>query len=157
MSRKRKGGKKQRKGQHVKKETKEDYQPPTSSPKKNANAINPWRVGLSVAVVVIVVFVFFVYRQSQTRYALSSIYMKQIMIDVMEHFDRTELFPDSVDLTGRVNPITGDDPGYEYVKPAKYDLDTVVIYQLRYGERDTSLPVAFADGSVGEYPHSRDE
>ena len=48
------------------------------------------------------------------------------------------------------NPVTGDDPGYEYVPPA-VDADpatTVVLYQLRDGQRDTTLRVGYADGSV---------
>ncbi len=48
------------------------------------------------------------------------------------------------------NPLTGDNPGYEYVKP-KDDAPsatTVVLYQLRGGKRDETLKVAFKDGSV---------
>lgn len=48
------------------------------------------------------------------------------------------------------NPVTGDNPGYEYVPPAT-DADpatTVVLYQLRDGQRDTSLRVGYADGRV---------
>jgi hypothetical protein len=48
------------------------------------------------------------------------------------------------------NPVTGDNPGYEYVKP-KDDAPgrtTIMLYQLRGGKRDESLPVAFMDGSV---------
>ena len=52
------------------------------------------------------------------------------------------------------NPFTGDNPGYEYVKPAEDApiTETVMIYQLRDGQRDTSLKVAYADGSVREGP-----
>ena len=48
------------------------------------------------------------------------------------------------------NPVTGDNPGYEYVKPPP-DADpktTVILYQLREGRRDTTLRVGFADGHV---------
>lgn len=49
------------------------------------------------------------------------------------------------------NPLTGDDPGYEYVKPPA-DLEsrsgTIVLYQLQDGKRDSTLPVAYLDGSV---------
>jgi hypothetical protein len=41
-----------------------------------------------------------------------------------------------------VNPITGDNPGYEYVKPpddTPLSADPIIIYQLRNGQRDTSL------------------
>jgi hypothetical protein len=52
------------------------------------------------------------------------------------------------------NPLTGDDPGYEYVKPKgkiddkDFDSDQVILYQLRGGKRDTSVKVGYADGSV---------
>ena len=48
------------------------------------------------------------------------------------------------------NPLTGDDPGYEYVKPDTDQVtrDTVLIYQLHDGKRDTSLAAAYGDGSV---------
>lgn len=49
------------------------------------------------------------------------------------------------------NPLTGDNPGYEYVKPpadVKSSAATIVLYQLRGGKRDATLPVAFLDGSV---------
>ncbi len=46
------------------------------------------------------------------------------------------------------NPLTGDNPGYEYVKPKDGGTAPVVLYQLRGGKRDESLPVAFRDGSV---------
>ena len=50
------------------------------------------------------------------------------------------------------NPITGDHPGYEYIKPidgAPLE-STVVLYQLRNGERDTDLRVGYADNRVAE-------
>ena len=53
------------------------------------------------------------------------------------------------------NPLTGDDPGYEYVRPKGRHSDPgfhasqqVILYQLRGGNRDTSLKVGYADGSV---------
>ncbi len=46
------------------------------------------------------------------------------------------------------NPLTGANPGYEYVKPAGRAASGVVLYQLKGGVRDTSLPAAYADGSV---------
>ena len=55
------------------------------------------------------------------------------------------------------NPVTGDNPGYEYIKPTGgANLNgTVMIYQLRSGQRDLNLPVARADGSVGALNTSR--
>jgi hypothetical protein len=46
------------------------------------------------------------------------------------------------------NPLTGDNPGYEYVKPKDKGLNNIVLYQLRGGKRDNTLSVAYADGSV---------
>ena len=46
------------------------------------------------------------------------------------------------------NPLTGDDPGYEYVKPEVMDEKTVVLYQLRGGKRDLSLKVGYYNGSI---------
>jgi len=48
------------------------------------------------------------------------------------------------------NPITGDNPGYEYVQPQEgFDPSTtIVLYQLRGGTRDKSLSVTYADGSI---------
>ena len=52
------------------------------------------------------------------------------------------------------NPFTKENPGYEYVKPSA-DVDpaqTIVLYQLRKGKRDTSLRVGFGDGRVLPFP-----
>jgi len=46
------------------------------------------------------------------------------------------------------NSLTGDNPGYDYVKLNGSDTSGVVLYQLKGGVRDTSLPAAYADGSV---------
>jgi hypothetical protein len=48
------------------------------------------------------------------------------------------------------NPLTGDDPGYEYVKPAEGDPleTTVMLYQLRGGTRDTTLPKCYQSAAV---------
>ena len=49
------------------------------------------------------------------------------------------------------NPLTGDNPGYEYVKPtvARPDPKTILVYQLRDGKRDMSLPVVYTNGKMG--------
>lgn len=53
------------------------------------------------------------------------------------------------------NPLTGDDPGYAYVKPPAGVLGSslarrvVVLYQLRGGERADDLAVGFASGDSG--------
>jgi hypothetical protein len=50
------------------------------------------------------------------------------------------------------NPYSGDNPGYEYVKPPDSTMlgngDVVIIYQINGGKRDTTLSVAFADGHI---------
>jgi hypothetical protein len=52
------------------------------------------------------------------------------------------------------NPLTGDNPGYEYVKPKGnmndpgFGFQQVILYQLRGGKRDMEAKVGFADGSV---------
>ena len=48
------------------------------------------------------------------------------------------------------NPLTGDDPGYEYVKPAEGDPleETVMLYQLRGGKRDETLAKCYMSASV---------
>jgi hypothetical protein len=55
------------------------------------------------------------------------------------------------------NPLTGDDPGYEYVKPEgtaayKNFENTVVLYQLRDGKRDEDLPVLYLNWSIRPAP-----
>ena len=48
------------------------------------------------------------------------------------------------------NPLTGDDPGYEYVNPEgeRADPNGIVIYQLRNGKRDESLLATHRDGRI---------
>lgn len=48
------------------------------------------------------------------------------------------------------NPITGDDPGYEYAPPVRSgpEYKIIILYQLRNGERNETLKVGYADGSV---------
>ena len=48
------------------------------------------------------------------------------------------------------NPLTGDNPGYQYVMPAEGDPieETVMLYQLRGRERDETLAKCYQSGSV---------
>jgi len=49
------------------------------------------------------------------------------------------------------NPITGDNPGYEYVEPpadTPLSGDPIIIYQLNNGHRDTSLKAFALDGTA---------
>jgi len=48
------------------------------------------------------------------------------------------------------NPLTGDNPGYEYCKPTSSDVEREpLIYQLRDGKREQGLRVFYSDGSDG--------
>ena len=55
------------------------------------------------------------------------------------------------------NPLTGDFPSYGYIKPNRLDIpdiqidSTVVLYQLRKGQRAHDLPVGLASGSVRRF------
>ena len=95
------------------------------------------------------------------RQAQSMNNMMQIGLAAINHHQIHEDWPNSLDdLRDQipdldvllVNPVTMDDPGYEFVKPPVGEgvswSETIILYQLRNGARDTSLPVGFADGSV---------
>ncbi|MGA2065057.1 MAG: hypothetical protein ABSG86_08810 [Thermoguttaceae bacterium] len=97
--------------------------------------------------------------------------LKQLSVALIKYHDDNHAWPDTLDqvkpLIGKegplgpighgkdyaaltANPLTGDNPGYEYVKP-KDDAPsatTIMLYQLRGGKRDETLKVAFKDGSV---------
>jgi len=66
------------------------------------------------------------------------------LFDSREHFDST-----------MENPLTGDDPGYLYVKPPAGVMDSslsnrvVVLYQLRGGQKAEDLAVGYATGWAG--------
>ena len=55
------------------------------------------------------------------------------------------------------NPLTGDFPGYGYIKPNTLEIPdnqidrTVVLYQLRKGQRAQDLPVGLLSGSVRRF------
>lgn len=106
---------------------------------------------------------------SSKQKLVSSDHMKSLSTAVMKYHDEKNAWPDSLDQVkpmigqqymGKAigdgkdyaellkNPYTGDDPGYEYEKPA--DAHAIELYQLRGGKRDLSLPVCYADGSVRE-------
>lgn len=86
--------------------------------------------------------------------------LKGLVKGVLNFHESKAAYPDSLDdltamdssLTSLLaNPLTGDNPGYEYVKPVDESAgmsQTVVLYQLRGGKRDETLPVAYLDGSV---------
>ncbi len=91
--------------------------------------------------------------------------MHAILFGVMEYRGKNnEQFPHSLDDIKEyvggdaklkellVNPLTGENPGYEYVKPDDaYEKKHLapILYQLRGGKRDESLKVGHADGMVG--------
>lgn len=96
----------------------------------------------------------------QARLKMQSVNnMKMLLIAMLNYEKVNEQWPDKVadihdQLENNVdmyvtNPVTGENPGYEYVKPeGEAGSDTIVLYQLRDGKRDTELPVGYADGSV---------
>jgi len=87
--------------------------------------------------------------------------MKQLLIAITNYHDSYHGWPESLaDIRPftemdnfeelMLNPVTGENPGYEYVQPSP-DSDpetTVLLYQLRDGQRDLNLEVCFADISV---------
>ena len=92
----------------------------------------------------------------------SSNQMKELILAVRNYEDTNGYWPEELSdvksLTDTdfevlmVNPITEENPGYEYVKPTDdaNPATTVILYPLRGGERDTSLKVGYADGRVAE-------
>ena len=69
--------------------------------------------------------------------------------ELQECFDTPEEFHQALH-----NPVTGQRPGYEYVKPPDWVRNTplaervVIVYQLRQGRRAADLPVGYANGQV---------
>lgn len=88
--------------------------------------------------------------------------IKQLTLALLQFHEDQQRWPDQLTellpiLDGNTsvlsNPITGDEPGYDYVKPSispdsSLASRTVVIYQMRRGKRDTDLDVGYLDGSV---------
>lgn len=70
--------------------------------------------------------------------------------DLQECFASVEEFQQALR-----NPVTGDDPGYEYVKPPRGVVGTaladrvVMVYQLRAGQQAWDLPVGYVCGQAG--------
>lgn len=93
-------------------------------------------------------------------------HMKKLAEALIEYSrDNDGAYPDSLDHvkdyckeksydTLIENPFTGDDPGYEYVRPSDGApvSDTIVLYQLKSGSRVTQGKVAYLDGSVRDAP-----
>jgi hypothetical protein len=85
--------------------------------------------------------------------------MKQLAVMVVVYESENGALPDRLDQLKQyasdegwddliTNPVTGDKPGYEYVKPATDSANAVILYQLRGGKRNLTLAVAYANGSV---------
>jgi hypothetical protein len=51
------------------------------------------------------------------------------------------------------NPVTGDKPGYEYIKPVgkpgdpNYDYHQLILHQMNKGKRDPNLESGYSDGA----------
>ena len=56
-----------------------------------------------------------------------------------------------------VNPLTGDSPGYEYVKPTDPTKEEPMVYQLRKGKRAEDLAIGYSNGSVRRADYRREE
>jgi hypothetical protein len=87
---------------------------------------------------------------------------------VSEYREKYSTLPDSLDQLREFfasedeyqqtlkNPLTGDDPGYLYVRPPVGVIGSsladrvVMLYQLRSGEKAEDLPVGYAGGSTGD-------
>ncbi len=94
----------------------------------------------------------------------SSNQMKELMLGIMNYRTVHDgRWPDNLsEIEGLMsgtnfeqlmsNPVTGDNPGYEYVKPSDSadPATTVILYQLRGGQRATDLRVGFADNHLSE-------
>lgn len=101
-------------------------------------------------------------RRSSREHVTSRMAMKGLLLAVLSYQDQHKQWPDKQDDVKSIvgagtfekvmkNPITGDKPGYEFVKPAEENpaSSTIVLYQLRGGKRDASLDVGRADGATG--------
>jgi hypothetical protein len=105
--------------------------------------------------------------RDKARQASSLNKMRQLVVGVLAYQDEHEKWPkrfkDIREYTeGKAglkklldNPATGDNPGYEYVRPSSDNKSSdgkrsklILIYQLRDGERDRKLAVAYADGHI---------
>ncbi len=98
----------------------------------------------------------------------SAAHLERLSLDLRNYEKRHGVPPDSIEQLAEFfsgeedlrevlyNPLTGDDPGYVYVKPPPGVLGSslarrvVVLYQSRGGEPDHDLPVGFAEGTTGE-------
>ncbi len=92
--------------------------------------------------------------------------MEKLAAAVWEYRDADGVYPENLDDSTyqedvggpevfqylMKNPLTGDDPGYEYVKPPDDTplsaSDVIIIYQLRDGHRDTTLPSCTLGGTA---------
>lgn len=129
---------------------------------KRSTGISPWRWARNVAAVSLLVGLCGCSNPAED----SRQQMHKLQAAMMEYADKHDgQWPDSLeqikdDLGGdaafnelMTNPLTGEFPGYEYVKPEGQLSDSgnwqqVILYQRREGQRDTSLKVGYADGAV---------
>jgi hypothetical protein len=91
--------------------------------------------------------------------------MEKLAGAVYEYYDIEKKWPESFDVPEfqedvggsdefkklMDNPLTGDNPGYQYVKPpdgTPKNSDVIIIYQLRDGQRDLTVDAFALDGTV---------
>lgn len=108
----------------------------------------------------------------EIRAAESGNNMKQLVAAILQYSGRAREFPDGLDQIRPLidgeggsfdrimkNPLTGEFPGYEYVKPTtgylEVDPETVILlYQIRDGSQAKDLAVGYASGSIRDIrPH----
>jgi hypothetical protein len=128
----------------------------------------------TIGILLTFVFVPLIFSINQKATSLVSAHnMRTLTVGVLDYGEKNQRWPDSIDDLAphgegkgglrrlMMNPVTGDDPGYEYVKPvSKYGegkhSDRVVFYQLRDGKRDLSLKVGYLDARVANYEKQRE-
>lgn len=135
-------------------------------------------LGLLVLLGVSAGFAVRIYRHVQARREMQSSSQMKLILSVLGRFasEHRGEYPDTLDAIKpylanvdllyfpfveslefdslMTNPLTGDMPGYDYIKPDLLDIPdnqidrTVVLHQLRKRQRADDLPVGLASGSV---------
>ena len=86
-------------------------------------------------------------------------HMRSLCIAIVEHGIKHDAWPEDLSALKGIdagileNPLTGDNPGYEYIKPVGIkpnDVNSqwILLYQLRGGQRAENLLVCCLDGAI---------